>query len=410
MPVMPLGVACVAEATRQAGHQVALLDLMSGKETRTAPADAIGFFQPECIGISVRNIDDQKREATQFLLEKVKAVVAGCRDASSAPIVVGGAGYSIFPASALAYLGADMGIAGEGEVGMPALLARLAEGRDVSDLPGVYLLGRVPRQPRAHCDTLDRLPMPAHDMLVSSAPRDQTTWIPVQTRRGCALRCSYCSTPRIEGTRLRKHSPERVVEWIAGWVAAGFKHLYFVDNTFNLPNGYALALCRQIIQRRLDVVWRCILYPATVNQELMAAMAAAGCRSVSMGFESGSVPVLRSLGKRFGPEQVRHAADLCADHGLERMGFLLFGAPGETRDTVEESLAFADGLGLEALQLTAGIRVYPGTPLAATAFAEGRLAAGDDLLQPRFYLARELADWLPNRLRQWAESRSYVVI
>lgn len=65
---------------------------------------------------------------------------------------------------------------------------------------------------------------------------------------------------------------------------------------------------------------------------------------------------------------------------------------------------------MEALQLTAGIRVYPGTPLAATAFAEGRLAADDDLLQPRFYLARGLADWLPNRLRQWAGSRPYVVI
>lgn len=410
MPVMPLGLACVAEAARGAGHTVALLDLMFGGDTRGALQDAIGSFQPECIGISVRNIDDQKREAPQFLLEKVKGVVADCRHWSTAPIVVGGAGFSIFPESVLGYLEADMGIAGEGETALPAVLARLAEGRDPSDLPGVYLPGRTPQRARVRCHHLDRLALPGSDMLSASAARSHDPWIPVQTRRGCALRCSYCSTPLIEGTILRKRSPERVVDWIAQWAAAGFTHFFFVDNTFNLPNRYAMEICRRIIARRLEMAWRCILYPGSVTGELVACMAAAGCTAVSLGFESGSAPVLRSLGKRFTPEEIRIASDLCAAHGIEQMGFLMLGGPGETRQTVEESLAFADSLRLDALQLTVGIRIYPGTALAETARREGMIPAGDPLLRPRFYLARELEGWLPYRLRQWARSRPYVMM
>ncbi len=148
-------------------------------------------------------------------------------------------------------------------------------------------------------------------------------------------------------------------------------------------------------------VWRCILYPHLVEEPLVRAMAEAGCVEVSLGFESGSEPVLREMNKRFRPEDVRAVSDLLAAHGIRRVGFLLLGGPGETRDTVEQSLAFAESLRLEFLKVTVGIRIYPGTPLARRAVAEGAISAEDDLLLPRFYLAPGLERWIQERVARF---------
>jgi radical SAM superfamily enzyme YgiQ (UPF0313 family) len=84
--------------------------------------------------------------------------------------------------------------------------------------------------------------------------------------------------------------------------------------------------------------------------------------------------------------------------GIKRHGFLLLGGPGETKETVEESLEFADRLHLDALKITVGLRIYPQTPLASTAIAHGLIAADDNLLVPRFYVTPSLREWLPERI------------
>ena len=141
---LPLGPALVAAACRKAGHDVVLLNLMFEGDTPSAIQDCLEGLRPEVIGISVRNIDDQNMASPKFLLPPVREVVKTCRSLCEAPIIVGGAGYSIFPGSALRYLGADMGICGEGEVAFAALLERVAKGSPVSGLPGLYLPGQRP--------------------------------------------------------------------------------------------------------------------------------------------------------------------------------------------------------------------------------------------------------------------------
>ena len=138
-------------------------------------------------------------------------------------------------------------------------------------------------------------------------------------------------------------------------------------------------------------------------------MAQANCREVSLGFESGSDRMLGSFNKRFKAEEVRTISRMLADAGVRRTGFLLFGGPGETRETIEESLAFADSLNLDALKITVGLRIYPATALAATALAEGIIRPDDDLLLPRFYLAPQLSDWLPERIAAYKTARSWVM-
>ena len=112
MPVLPLGLAYIAAALDEQGHRVKMLNLMLQTNTQKALHGTIDVFKPEIIGISVRNIDDQNMENPKFLLETVKDVVANCRKYSDATIVLGGAGYSIFPQATLDFLKADIGIQG----------------------------------------------------------------------------------------------------------------------------------------------------------------------------------------------------------------------------------------------------------------------------------------------------------
>ncbi len=406
MPVLPVGLAAVAAAAAAAGHAVKLLNLMVKERSAGLLQSAIQEFQPEAIGISVRNIDDQSMQTPKFLLEPVKKVVSSCRKLTKVPIILGGAGFSIFPQSALVYLGAEMGICGEGELAFVMLLERLARKLDPSGVPGLILAGGGPANPARQIRRLDDFP-PASDG-IASFPRtfnNQKVWLPFQTRRGCPMECSYCSTATIEGKVLRKRSPELVVQSLAEFVEAGFTHFFFVDNTFNLPASYAKTLCDLLIAKKLEITWRCILYPWKVAEELVEKMARAGCVEVALGFESGSRPILRAMNKRFQPEEVRSIAAMLGKHKITRMGFLLLGGPGETRQTVLESLAFADSLALEAMKVTVGIRIYPHTALARIALREGTIKAGQDLLFPTFYLTPDLDGWLQETVRQWVSTR-----
>jgi radical SAM superfamily enzyme YgiQ (UPF0313 family) len=392
----PYGLGLVAASLRDKGFEVDFLDLLDQEDPHGAVLGAVQSLRPDAIGISIRNIDDQNRQQPRFLLEKARTVVAACREGSAAPIVLGGPGFSIFPRETLTYLEADYGIRGDGEEALPALLDCLSKGEDPHRITGVLVAGDQHAPGRASVADLDAYPL--WDDSQYGDPDDDDYWVPVQTRRGCANDCSYCSTAAIQGRQLRCRSPKDVAEGIAILSRKGYRQFHFVDNAFNIPESAALAICKELMPVAWRIRWRCILYPKGVDDRLVHAMAAAGCAEVSLGFESGSPEVLEAMNKRFTPEEVREAADCLRDHGIRRQGFLLLGGPGETRSTVEESLAFAESLGLDSLKVTVGLRIYPDTPLADRAEQEGLLAPGDDLLFPRFYLAPGLEPWIHERV------------
>jgi radical SAM superfamily enzyme YgiQ (UPF0313 family) len=394
LPTFPLGLACVAQATLDRGHDVEWLDLMAERNPEAAVKRHMETLQPQVIGISVRNIDDQNMANPRFLLDQARDVVRFCKKISDVPVVLGGAGYSLFPESSLEYLGADMGIQGEGERVFPLLIEALEGGFSLSGLAGLYLRGHGLQGERRFAEDLDSLPLPDPHLFSTSAYEGEDFWVPVQTRRGCPMRCSYCSTETIEGHALRKRSPEQVVRWIARWVESGFRRFQFVDNTFNLPPSYALTLCSLLAEAQSPITWRSILYPGKLEEKLVKAMAKAGCGEVSLGFESGCDEVLKEMNKHFRSKDVRDAARMLSDCGIHTMGFLMMGGPGETRDSVEETLAFVSALNLDALKITVGIRIYPHTKLARTAVQEGLIAEEDDVLFPKFYMVRGLEGWL----------------
>jgi radical SAM superfamily enzyme YgiQ (UPF0313 family) len=407
MPTLPMGLGCVAAALEAAGHGLQFLDLMAARNWQSLLREALAEPAPEVIGISIRNIDDQNSAAPRFLLDEAREVVSFCRMHARAPIVLGGAGYSIFPQEVLDYTGADLGIQGEGEAAFVMLLERLGSSTPPVDVPGLFIRGKGLQASRDFVRDLDRFPLPGPDLFDPRFARDPDYFLPIQTRRGCPLNCSYCSTSTIEGRLIRKRSTKAVVDSLRCWSGSGYSRVFFVDNIFNLPTGYALELCERMAEARLDIQWLAILYPGQVTPQLVEAMSRAGCRGVSLGFESGSRSILDGLHKRFSPDDVRRASRLLSDAGIGRMGFLMLGGPGETRETVLESLAFADSLKLEAVKVTVGVRIYPYTELARIAAHEGVIEPDSGLLSPRFYIARGMEAWLRETVQAWIADRPH---
>ncbi|MFC1495404.1 B12-binding domain-containing radical SAM protein [Thermodesulfobacteriota bacterium] len=402
MQVFPLGLASVAQAVMNSGHQVKWLDLMGQADIDPLITGTINDFDPDVIGISIRNVDDQNMKKPVFFLPAVRHIVDLCKNISGSPIVAGGAGYSIFPDSCLEYINADMGIKGEGEAVFPELLKRL-ESNQPADINGLYVRGKGARAEAVYMYELDKFPLPDPDQFPLTAYKGDSFFVPVQTRRGCPVGCSYCSTPTIEGRHLRKRSPGKIISWLKKWIEKGFSSFQFVDNTFNLPNEYAIDLCKAIIGESLDIRWRSIIYPGHISDKLVNNMAQAGCTEISFGFESGSDDILVSMNKEYRADTVLKSIENFKQNNISVMGFLLLGGPGETRDTVMRSLEFAEKSGADSLKVTSGIRIYPGTQLAEIALKQGMVEKGDDLLYPRFYLEKNLEGWLDEVVEEYAE-------
>lgn len=410
MRTMPLGLACVAQAAMREGHAVKMLDLVQERDAPGSMAAAIAELDPEVIGISIRNIDDQTMLNTRFLFDEDNQIIALVRKLSRVPIVLGGAGYSIYPKAALAASEADIGIEGEGEAVFNMVLERLKNNETLEGLPGVHVKGRGLMAEKVLIREPDAFTLPDPDLLIAARGDAGDLWIPVQTRRGCPMRCSYCSTGAIEGTIIRKRSPKNVLEWIAKLESRGVKKFYFVDNTFNLPPSYAATLCKELARASLKLKWRCILYPYRLDESLVEAMAEAGCFEASVGFESTNEKILRGMNKRFRREDVAETCSLLKRYGIRRMGFLMLGGPGETLESVGESLSFADSLDLELIKITVGIRIYPGTALADQAQKEGVIVPDDDLLTPKFYVTQGLEDEIREAVERYVAKRPNWVV
>ncbi|MBF0449439.1 MAG: radical SAM protein [Candidatus Magnetomorum sp.] len=409
MPVLPLGLGCIARATEDAGHDIQLINMMDHRDGLIILKKSIEEFNPHVIGISVRNIDDQVMTPQKFLLEPVKFMISFCRKCTDVPVVIGGPGYSIFPQSALDYLKADMGFQGEGEKSFLLLLERLEKNANLDGIPGLYLplKGLMGEKKIITCLDDYPLPLPNIHIWAPSEMQDQTIWIPFQTRRGCPMKCTYCSTSIIEGEILRTRNPQYVVKNLSQYCDAGFNYFYFVDNNFNLPLSYAKKICDLIISEGLNISWRCIVYPWKVDTELIQKMSQAGCKEVSLGFESGSAKILQSLNKKCQPQDIIKISETFKKFNIKQMGFLLLGSPLETKETVQESLDFADSLELDSMRVTVGIRIYPYTQLAKQAVDDGIISPDDNILFPKFYIKKGLEHWLQYKIDDLKKDRPH---
>lgn len=381
-PVYPLGLDYVCEALRPK-HQVKIIDLnvLGGiRDLKTM----IWQFEPDIIGVSLRNIDNTDTTESLGFFDDYQELLKGIREATQTPIVLGGAGFSIFPKQAMQALGADYGIIGEGER-MAGLLDAIAQEKPVDHLPGVISKNGIQNLPEAWTGEFHPHFRTNTDHLNFYLKKGGM--LNLQTKRGCPFRCIYCTYPHIEGRRMRLIEPAKVARTALQLEQAGAKYLFISDSAFNADIEHSLAVADQFRQVGLSIPWGAFLAPLALPPDYFTRLVKAGLTHVEFGTESLSNRMLKTYGKPFDRNQIFQSHQAAVDAGLHVAHFLLLGGPGETAETLDSTLRHVEELEKSVLFFFCGIRIYPHTRLYDRALADGQIDAHQDLLTPVFYHA-----------------------
>jgi radical SAM superfamily enzyme YgiQ (UPF0313 family) len=408
-PIFPLGLAYTAAAVSKAGHEIDVADLCFGRHPLDELRAQVARFQPHVIGLSLRNVDNAAYPLTVDYLALHREVVDVLHAASNAPVVLGGSGFSILPDAYMHELDGDWGIAGEGERSFVALLLALEHGIDPSTIAGV-----VP--PAAKAKTSSSLPIQpqrpqnwGEELRPLRDPFDYARYIRrggagnIQTKRGCVFKCSYCTYPLLEGNRFRARDAVDVVDEIEKLQLDYGPHpIFFVDSILNFPRGHVEAICEEILLRKLNLRWSCYATPVKLDRHQAQLMAAAGCEGIELGTDAVDDEQLARLGKSFNAEIAERANRYCMEAGLKVCQTIIFGAPGETRESVSATCSALRNMNPTAVVAMTGVRLYPGTPLTMSLIKEGKINADDVGLLPTFYIEPGISDFLPGFLQQQA--------
>jgi radical SAM superfamily enzyme YgiQ (UPF0313 family) len=378
-PVYPLGLDYVAAAL-PSRHKVEIADMNT--ISRHGLVQLLDNFKPEAVGISLRNIDNTDTTNPQGFMAAYRELTRTVRRHSDAPIILGGAGFSIFPERILFELAADFGIVGEGEH-LAALLDALESNQPAKPLPGVVIPGQVHISAPAATQVLSSLFNPNHrhrDFYLRHGGM-----LNIQTKRGCPFRCIYCTYPHIEGGRFRLMDPVLVGRQAKAAQEAGARYLFITDSAFNADIRHSLAVADQLRQNGVSVPWGAFLAPLKMPEGYLDTLVRAGMTHAEFGTESLCDDVLQTYGKPFDRSDVLQAHGHAVQAGLHVAHYFLFGGPGETDDTLEATLSHIDKLKKSVLFLFCGMRIYPHTALFDRAVQEGLISPKQDLLEPVFY-------------------------
>ena len=414
--VAPLGLAFVATATERAGHDVRFVDLPRSAGGWQQYVAELRDWQPDFLALGIRNLDNSDFHALETYLEGPAKLIREARQlAPKVRIVVGGPAGTVEPEHVANATGCDHLVLGEGEESFAQLIRRIEAGENVPRIVGADDKGTPFRV--ANPSTL---PAPQlYRWVKNFGPylRGDAGY-PVQTKRGCPLRCTYCTYGRIEGVRYRFLNPNAIADEIEGALNIGIRDFEFVDSTFNLPVNHALEVLRTLHARNLQANYIGTgLNPRQLPDELLASMRALGFRSVILTAESASDTMLASYEKNYRRDRLFAAAESLQRHDIRALWVFLLGGPGETRETVEETLSFiAQSVpSPNAVYITSGIRIYPGSPIGDE-LDRGRLSV-ESLRRrvehadvPFYYSEHTPPAWLEARLRKFQRAQPQVML
>ena len=408
MPVMPIGACMVAEACVRAGHIVTVLDLMFEREPFAAVKNSIRSSRPDVVGLSIRNIDNNDMRETVFFLEDLRRLVNTVREQCTAPVILGGAALAVMPEEILRFAEVSCAVLGDGETVFPMLLERISDGEPFGDVPGIACIDndRFYGTPCPGQDGATDCGAPDYGRWVDvAAYRSQLSTVPIQTKLGCAFQCVYCTYRKIEGNGHRLADPASVSDAVMRLTASGLRDIELVDSVFNVPYDHARAVCGALARVKHGARLQSLeLNPRAFDDGLISDMERAGFVGMGLTVESASDPVLAGLKKGFTSREVYHAADVVQRHALPCAWIFLLGGPGETQETVRETIRFAESRTRpqDVIFFNIGLRIYPGTELESIARRQGLLTAPpDQMLRPVFYVSPAVdAGWILEEVRR----------
>ena len=376
-PSPPLGLAFLAGVLEQAGIEVRVLDLVVRPYSRALLENILTGFAPDVVAAT---------SVTMSYPEAAK-VIRDVKDiAPDMVTLMGGPHVSFRARETLAELPElDFIVRGEGEAALLELMETLSKGRGYDAIPGLAFRedGRIVLNPtRKPGLDLNSLPLPARHLLPLGRYRALGMAISMTTSRGCPHGCIFCVGRKMVGPKVRYRDPVRVVDEMEYVGSLGFKQINLADDLFTANHDHCLAVLDEIMQRRLSLTWTSFARVDTVSPELLHRMKKAGCSAVSFGVETGNPDILKKIRKGITLDQVVAAVGMCTDAGLTPHASFILGLPGETPETLAQTVAFGEHL--KSLGVSHGFHLlapFPGTRVREQAQELGLRILTDDWSQ-----------------------------
>jgi len=397
----PIGLDYIACSGRQAGIETDILDLCFTEDISLALRQYFANHNPLLIGISLRNSDDCFWPSGQWFIPDLAEIIKFLRGTTDAPIVLGGVGFSIFPQRILEYTEADFGIHGDGEKAIISLLRELRESRNFEKVEGLmwHEQGKLRTNKPAWPKQLS-LPV-SREAVDNKRYFNEGAQCGLETKRGCNRQCIYCADPLAKGTQSRLRTPTEVADEVQALLNHRIDVLHLCDAEFNIPRQHAIDICNELIDRRLGEKLQWYTYMAVLpfDAELAEAMRKAGCVGINFTGDSAAASMLEKYRQLHRRKDIASAVKLCRDNNIKVMIDLLLGGPGETPQTVKETIDFIKEVSPDCAGAALGIRIYPGTEMARIVESEGlennqnirrNYETDVDFFRPTFYISSAL--------------------
>jgi len=363
-PQMPLGICYIAAVLEKAGHDVTLIDCDIDNLSITDLANLIKKTKPSIVGVTATT---PVFPSAKKLIELIK------KENEDIITVLGGFHVTALPIETMQNCKADYGVYGEGEETIIELINKLEKNKKVDNVKGILYReeGRVTKNPpreQIKEENLDKVPFPARRLLkykkyVWSVPgKGLVPVTSIITQRGCPFRCIFCGVRTMfRGTRYRSlRGIMKEIRYVVNEL--GVNHILFQDDTLTLNRDKIIKMCREIKKRNLNFTWEGYTRANLVTKDLLAMMKEAGLVRLSFGVESGNQKILKAIKKDVKLEDYKKAYQWCYDLGIETRCSLMLGHPFETKETIKQTMHFANSL--KCFQAYINITMpYPGSEL-----------------------------------------------
>ena len=356
-PSPPLGLAYLAAALTESGVEVKILDLVVFPYSRSMLQNLLEAFKPQMAGFT----------AVTMTFDSAIGVIREIKEIDPDILtVMGGPHVSFCGRETLKdYPELDVIVIGEGEHTVVELCRAANSGQALNNINGIiYRRGTdiIYSDKRERIENLDELPLPDRSLLPLGRYRALKMPISMTTSRGCPFKCIFCVGRKMVGARVRYCNPKKIVDELAYLSTLNFHQINIADDLFTANKDHCRAVCDEIIKRDLKLTWTSFARVDTVSDDMLTRMKTAGCSAVSFGIESANPQILKTIKKGITLEQVEAAVGMCKRAGVTPYASFILGLPGETPQTIKETMDFGEKM--KSLGLAFGFHLlapFPGT-------------------------------------------------
>jgi|MudIll2142460700_1097286.scaffolds.fasta_scaffold04773_3 radical SAM superfamily enzyme YgiQ (UPF0313 family) len=355
----PLGLAYMAAVLEQNNFEVKIIDCPVCQIDHEKLKAELASYSPDIVGIG---------SMTPTIVSALKSAQVAKEACPDTKVVMGGPHATFADKEILNEEKAvDFIVRGEGEETIVELAQQAPSMQKIGDIKGIsFRKGKeiIQTPTRPFIQDLDALPRPAYKYVPMERYRiTGKTLLPIITSRGCPFQCSFCVATQMFGQRFRMRSPKNVldeIEWLRD--EYGAEGIAFQDDTLTFDKKRATEICDGMIERKINLPWGCGTRADVVTKEVLAKMAKAHCNETMFGIESGCQRMRAVLKKGVTDEQCWNAVKWAKEVGMFVTVSVILGYPGETKESLQETLDFARKLEPDDVWLCHATP-YPGTYL-----------------------------------------------